>query len=168
MRLQKAPRGVVGGFNLKHTGQNPPEFGDAVLPVTDVTDNYLIDLLGELNANVTIAGGSGVTTLTTVFTVPVGFSWRLLAIGGRWTVAAGDVAINSFVSVGVAYPNGVNYPLWAAQGIGAPTDRFAALTLAKPLFLPAGFGLNFTSLLSAAPASNLALACRALFNAIPE
>lgn len=166
--LQKAAHALLGAFNLKVLGQNPDRFGDTVTPVVDIYDQYLVNELLRVSTTVTIAGGSGVTSLVGSPTVPQGFSWRVIAVGCLHNPAAGDVAISTWCAVGASQPNASSSPFFSAQTVGAPTNRIASSLLARPLFLPSGWRLDFSSYLSAGPASNLPMTGVALVQQIPE
>lgn len=87
--LHKLPDGLLGAFNLKTTGQAPDEFGSMLVPVADVLDFYLRDLLGNsvTAGSVTAAGDSTSTT------VPAGVMWRVLSIGLAIQPDAADAAL---------------------------------------------------------------------------
>jgi len=162
-RLQKAPLGLLGLFDLKTLGDNPSEFGTTVSPSTDVTDLYAQDL-----QQVPGVAGTGLTlnSLMTL-TVPNGVVWRVLNVFADVTLNVADVALDStlvlfadIAGAGVAFE-------WAAYDATAVNNvnRRIGKYFDRPLVLRPGERLNavldFTP--SVAATGNL----RALVHAIP-
>src|SRR5262245_52030444 len=103
--LQKGPLGLLGAFALKVLGQNPTAFGDTVVPVADVYDQYLATSeLVMVRLQPTIAIGASSATAT--FPVPPGKVWRLIAASIGSTLNAADAAFTSQAQVALQSPNG--------------------------------------------------------------
>lgn len=151
MNLQKAGLGILGAFGLKVTGQNPPLFGDAVLPVADVFDQYLATSelqlkLDQSNVNLATFNGSS-------FTVPNGKVWRVIGAGWGGAVNAADVALKSIIDIGITSPNSAPASVVIASGApdpgGAVTRAFGA-NFRPPIFLPSGWTISLAFFTSAA------------------
>lgn len=86
-RLQKAPAGLLGLFDLKTLGENPNGFARTVVPVADVRMFYGANgqEVLETTAAPSLTGG------TLLFTVPPTVTYRLLAVGGIVIAGAGAI-----------------------------------------------------------------------------
>ena len=156
MRLQKSPTGLLGAFELKTLGQNPSEFGEQVVPVVDVLDNYVAgDQRIERNQT-TLANPATFTSST--HRVPNGKVWRLLGISFAGVLDVADAALTTTVDVRLS-PDPLDSVVVLLQPVG-PLLRGGSLTRAckaafvmpRALFLPAGWGVIGTVQLDAAPA----------------
>jgi hypothetical protein len=140
MQLQKAAQGLLGWFSLKTTGRNPPVFGESLLPVVEMGDNYLLQ--GELSAenvlgtNIGIGSSSGQIT----FQVPANKVYRVLAIGADLALAAADNAFTTdwYIFVNFAAPSSLTGYIFAGamQASAAGNARIGAFYLPRPLLLP--------------------------------
>lgn len=139
-RLQTAPIGLLGQFNMKVEGQNPDLFGGRVTPVVDVADNYLLDRSTIIGASGTIAIGAATTTATLQPASP-GLLWRVQSLGLALIRNAADVALNGTLSVEITDPTSGN-------AIGIVTQQFIGLALTvvgggavlpHPVLLPPGW-----------------------------
>jgi hypothetical protein len=150
MQLQKGPLGILGWFALKVTGQNPTQFGDGVVPVAEVGDNYLATSEMRLiqdTSNLALATFSGST-----FTCPAGKVWRLINASFTTNLNAADIAVRSVVECGILSPNSSPNPTQIAfndqaGGIGV---RGAVANLRPPIFLPSGWSVGLSIITSAA------------------
>lgn len=136
MNLQKASQGLLSWFNLKTTGQNPNVFGDSIVPIVDVGDNYLAQ--GELGID-TITQASGlVSFLSMDFTVPNGKVWRVHAAGGDIGLNVADTALTSRGFVQVLAPDagviGCNLSNGPVEAVGV-SPREIGFFAARPIFL---------------------------------
>lgn len=168
MQLQKAAQGLLGWFNLKTTGRNPPTFGDTVTPVVDIGDSYLVQ--GELDISQATAIATGATTSgNSTLTVPNGKFWRVLAVALQVTPNGADIGIAQDVSVRVLPPAGAGTPCViasavfpvAAAGAGLNSHLWG-LYLPRPLLLPSGWALLYQINLDRAASINVAGSCFAL------
>lgn len=89
MRLQKYPPGLLARFALKTTGQAPDNFGETVLPTTDVTAEYGLDL-----TVVQSVGPSNLANLGDELTlaVPTGQIWDVIA-ASFWLACPGTTSV---------------------------------------------------------------------------
>lgn len=155
-RLQKAPFGILGAFDLKNMGENPAELSDTVVLVADVYDQYLADGQQVLRTQGTIANPA--TFGNVVFTVPQGKVWRLLNASIAAVFDVADAALTTHVDFRLASdPNNTTVTLLEPTGVmtrGGSTLRGAkiAKTYSRPLFMPSGWTVNATVQLDAAPA----------------
>jgi len=145
VELQKGPLGLLGWFALKVTGHNPPLFGDAVVPVVEMGDNYL--LTSELQIKQPAAGvNTGtVASWSSVFTVTSGKVWRVLGAGSYVALNAADVAIVIDGSVWMLSPNSgpVGIPLFGRNPPQVAQNlRTAGCTFRPPLVVPSGWAVQ--------------------------
>jgi hypothetical protein len=155
MRLQKAPSGLLGAFDLKVEGRNPDEFSDTVVPVVDVYDQYLALNSEVVPGSVLITNPA--TSNTVTHTVPQGQQWRLLAWGGDGVLAVADAALVIAWNTAVYGPGGIDTVMVQPHGNmtrGGDTNRAAAIGFVspRPLLLPSGWAIAASVQLSAAPA----------------
>jgi hypothetical protein len=151
MQLQKGPLGLLGAFALKVLGQNPPNFGDTVIPIADVYDQYLAT--SELQIQRAAMATALATFTSTSFTVPAGKVWRLIAASMAGANNAADAALVSTDLIGLLSPNSTVFSVNIAQGAlqtGAAVIRGVAVTLRPPIFLPSGWSISFGRSQSAA------------------
>lgn len=142
MDLQKGPSGILGWFALKVTGRNPPNFGDAVVPVVEVGDNYLAS--GELKINSNSTAPALTSSFSRVFTVPQGKCWRVISAGGYIVMNVADVALIALGTVSFETPNAAPFDAPAFSfttpqlGTGA---RVFGTSFRPPVFLPSGISI---------------------------
>jgi putative lipoic acid-binding regulatory protein len=144
MQLQKSPIGLLGAFALKVLGRNPQQFGDQVVPVVDVYDQYLA--IGELQ----ILTGSGLATALAAFnsvsfTVPNGKAWRLKAASLIGSLNAADAAVVSVQTIALQSPNSAPFSVRLAtrQDPANAGVRHVAWQSGTPIFLPSGWKVTF-------------------------
>jgi len=150
MDLQKGPLGILGWFALKVTGRNPPGFGDSVVPVVEVGDNYLATSELQIQRQA-VALLIAVNTAAS-FTVPNGKVWRLIAAGSFGTNNAADNALVSVDQIALQSPSsGVfSVPIvFGAYQTGA-NGRGCAGNFRPPIFLPSGWIVTWSRNQSAA------------------
>lgn len=149
--LVKHPRGLLGAFEMKTLGQAPPQFGDTVLPTTDVTELY-IPQLKIVQKDITCTNPAVFAEDT--WDVPAGKVWRWWGVALTGTLAAADTALT--VQTIFSVNDGSNQiALQAMAGTGGTNPslkRSGANWRPTPLFLPAGYGVYAGFFLSAAPA----------------
>lgn len=144
MRLQKAPSGLLGAFKLKVDGANPSAFGDGIVPVVDVFDQYLADELTPYTTGPT-AAGVGSNQFTQTFSPPAGKVWRLVAAGGYGIVGGADAA---FVGAGIIILRSPSGPLTNPFLYAAPLPQLTTLarpfaqTFRAPIFVPPGWAVQ--------------------------
>lgn len=169
MQLQKAPSGLLGWFQLKVGGFNPPGFSDTVVPVVEVGDNYLAT--SELQINV----GAGLPTALAAFnsvqfTVPAGKAWRLKAASLIGALNVADVALLSICTIAIQSPNSAPFAVRLAvrndPGGGGALPRAVAWQSATPIFLPSGWKVSFELWTSAAITVTSTLLTAALYQEI--
>jgi hypothetical protein len=150
MDLQKGPLGILGWFSLKVTGRNPPGFGDSVVPVVEVGDNYLAT--SELQLQIATTNLSLATFNGTTFTVPNGKCWRLIAASWAVGLNAADVALRSFCEIGIGSPNSAPNNVIVAQNdqAGGILPRAVGATWRPPIFVPSGWTVAVTMITSGA------------------
>lgn len=156
MQLQKGPIGLLGAFALKVLGRNPPAFGDSVVPIVDVYDQYLNQGEQQVKSSA-VALNIGVPFLNVTFTVPTSKCWRVLGAGGFVSLNAADAALIAQVGIGILSPaDPLNSALVFAQyppQLGA-NGRTIGTSFRPPLFLTAGwqvsFGFTFSGNITAA------------------
>jgi hypothetical protein len=139
MDLQKGPLGILGWFSLKVTGRNPPGFGDSVVPVVEVGDNYLAT--SELQLQIATTNLSLATFNGTTFTVPNGKCWRLIAASWAVGLNAADVALRSFCDNVIVAQN---------DQAGGILPRAVGATWRPPIFVPSGWTVAVTMITSGA------------------
>jgi hypothetical protein len=170
--LQKSPLGLLGAFDLKTLGHQPNQFGDVVMPVHGVTDQYLLPQLAIVTASATIAiaGNSAVTSIP----VPQGQVWRVLAWSIECTLAAADAALGPRGSIAIGdgtatfcYVFG-NVVIDGTTGGGATAQRFGSALLGNPLWLRPGWNIIGGVVTSAAATVAIPCTLRVLFNRIAE
>lgn len=154
MRLQASPHGLLGLFQLKQEGRNPSQFGEQVLPVVDVLEQYALAYLDVTRANKIT--GAAATTDTQTITVPQGKVWKLRAIGQAVNLNAADLGKSVNFATYIDSPAGVGTPIFMGSGGGLATvaDRVAPLTLGSDLWLPSGWKIRSVMTISAALAAN--------------
>lgn len=156
MRLQKAPAGLLGAFDLKVEGRNPPDFGEAIVGTVDVYDQYLAQNQKIDRQTLSIPNPS--TQNAGIHTVPAGKCWRLLTVSYTGVLDAADAALTVFAQTRLASdPNNSVVALMEPNGrlaTGGANARLVSLafTLPRPLFLPPGWSVVTVLQLSAAPA----------------
>lgn len=133
MNLQKAPAVLLDWFRLKTQGQNPTQFGDAVLPVVDVGSLYGAEMqaIGGSNS----AAGAFPRLLTAV----IGTASRYLGVAGSVTMGAA-AGTQVRISVGVRIPrNAALFPLFDTYVAVPQAGRvyYAGGQLPYPIILPA-------------------------------
>jgi hypothetical protein len=143
MQLQKGPQGILGWFALKVGGRNPPTFGDAVLPVVEVGDNYLGT--SELQIQRVALASALAASNNQDFTVPAGKCWRL--IGGSFfgSLNVADVALSSLISIGVKSPTSTVFSVLLSVSPKDPGGAIArgwAASFRPPIFLPSGWTVS--------------------------
>lgn len=151
MQLQKGPLGILGWFALKVTGRNPPAFGDAVVPVVEVGDNYLAT--SELQMQTSLIPSTLTVSQTILFTVPAGKCWRLIGAGGYLTLNVADAGFVVVGSVGVRSPNSApndGYVFTQTTGQTAGNARVFGAAFRPPIFLPSGWSVAISTVRSAA------------------
>lgn len=157
MKLMKAPQGLMGAFELKVAGQNPQEFGNTLLPVTDMTDFYLL-----LNVKEQVDDSQAVTapgvTAASIFTVPNGKLWRLLNYCSSITLAAGDAALTGIMEASLSSPAGGPAGVFLEGGNmnrnGVTNLRLSFGRLVPwPLLMPPGWSVTIRSNTNTAPIS---------------
>lgn len=172
MKLQKAPNGLLGAFELKVGGQNPPDFGETVVPTYDVADHYLalnqrVERVQQTIANPNTFGSAQMR-------VPQGQAWFVLAVSFAAVLDAADAALTTITDVRVSSDplNTVVALIPPSQPLqrGGASNRACkgAFYLGRPLYLPSGWGLLGTVQLSAAPAVSFVYDFAALIRAVPE
>jgi hypothetical protein len=150
MQLQKGPLGILGWFALKVTGRNPPGFGDSVIPVVEVGDNYLATSELQIQRQAVallLAVNTGAT-----FVVPNGKIWRLIAAGAFGTNNAADNALVSVDQFALQSPLSTVFSVPIVMGnyqTGA-NGRGCAGTFRPPIFLPSGWTVAWSRNQSAA------------------
>jgi hypothetical protein len=139
MQLQKAGKGILGAFGLKVTGNNPPLFGDAVVPVADVFDQYLAD--AELQVNNQVLATNLAAFNSSTFTVPNGKCWRLIGASLVGQLNAADAAITTQSTVNIQSPNSApnGCRVATSTSYATPGPRIVAAAFRPPIFLPSGF-----------------------------
>ena len=161
MDLQKGPLGVLGWFALKVTGRNPPGFGDSVVPVVEVGDNYLAT--SELQIQRAAMATLLATFTSQSFTVPNGKVWRLIAASMFGTNDAADAALTSVDTIALKSPNSTVFSVSIVHGANQTTAnaRGCAGTFRPPIFLPSGWGIAFSRSQSAAVtvSANVQIGC---------
>ncbi len=96
MRLQKAPEILTGWLNLKTSGMQPTEFGDALVPVLEVGDLYgHPDRTGVTAAAATGAVGSIAASIQPTATE----SWRVKALAMVLARNVADIALTPRVNI---------------------------------------------------------------------
>lgn len=161
MDLQKGPLGILGWFALKVTGRNPPAFGDSVLPVVEVGDNYLAT--SELQLQTAQPNiGIGASSATSTFAVPQGKVWRVIGAGLVGGTNIADVAFTSLIAIYVKSPNSgvISVPIASgAKDPGGQSLRQFGATFRPPIFLPSGWSLQvnitFNNVLTVAAGQNV-------------
>lgn len=160
MPLHKAPLGLLEIFRLRTLGRNPDEFGSQVIPVTDVTDNYGLDLLSGVAENA--AAGVVSQFLTSVVSAN---ARRYIAVSGNITIGA---AAGTYLTMGIGYqlPNSPNFfylnTTTITPVIGGVYRIAAGIS---PLLLPPGHAVFFSTNGNAAGADHL-LELRYSFNVL--
>lgn len=151
MKLQKAATGILGAFGLKVGGFNPTAFGEAVVPVADVFDQYLAQ--GELQIQRTALATSLAATNSQDFTVPAGKVWRLIAASFFGSLNAADIAFSSIVAIGLKSPISTVFSVLlevSPKDPGGAVSRGWATRLRPPIFLPSGWVVTQSLTTSAA------------------
>ena len=142
--LQKGPLGLLGAFALKVLGRNPIGFGDTVVPVADVYDQYLAT--SELQVKI-VNGATALATFNSQSsTVPQGRVWRVAAVNCLAAMNAADIALVSLVGVAVLSPNSAPFSCQLCVQPSGPgpglLQRAASAICRPPLFLPSGWSLQ--------------------------
>jgi len=164
--LQKSPRALLAALELKVSGDNPTVFGDSVVPVIDVYDQYLIDraLMATGSTAITQPATSG----SVVLTPPAGEAWRVRSIGAIVNVDAADVAIDKQLFIAIRDAAGSSSVIVAAESSLAFASLFGGIYLDRPLWLPAGWTINTFGALASAPTVDWAVSVRAMYERIIE
>lgn len=153
-KLQTAPLGLLGAFQLKTLGDNPTLFGDRLQPVIEAMGFY-----GLASRSFQLATGNLTNpgdTLT--LTVPARQIWRVLCVSGRAVIGALDV--NGFVGfVGTRPTSDVNQSLVAIAENQVVQPAAGATTI--HCAVSSGFGEPFFL----GPGAQLALFLGIAFNA---
>jgi hypothetical protein len=157
MELQKAPLGLLGWFSLKVLGRNPPQFGEAIQPVVDVGDSYLVQ--SEFSAE-TILGtfllGNAQSSLMT-FVVPASKLYRVWGVAADTTVGAGDAALNTAYAALLSVGGNPAAPFMIAAGpmtLTGNLTRTGSLLFPRPMLLGPGTTITVFTQSSAALAGN--------------
>jgi hypothetical protein len=137
--LHKAPLGLLGAFALKVLGRNPDKFGEAVLPVVDVYDQYL----DTTEARVVGTMAIGTRTISGAHVLPSRYAYRVLAIGVSFSLDAADVALTATTITSMTSP-AVAGTVTEPQGtmvVNGATGLFRSLGLwlPRPFFLMPGW-----------------------------
>jgi len=138
-RLDKAPDGLLGTFDLKTLGRNPDKFGDTVEPGIDVAEFYLLR-----SRTCQSSGGAfaSLGTATGTLIVPNAEIWRVNLIGVLNVRAAADIALTLRDMVVLNRSGGGTIcPVGVAQfGPVVATDltQYLEIPLTAPLWLGGG------------------------------
>jgi hypothetical protein len=160
MDLQKGPLGILGWFALKVTGRNPPSFGDAVVPMVEVGDQYLAT--SELQVKNAVLATSLAAFNQQTISVPAGKVWRLIAASFNGALNAADAALISQMAIAVIAPGGAsNCSLVTGPAYASTSIRQVAVLCRPPVFLPSGWSLNFNMFTSAAITVTSNIQCNA-------
>lgn len=158
MRLQKSPLGLLGAYALKTDGRNPPEFGESVVPTTDVTDFYLQPQMELARDTATITGPA--VGAAAELTVGEGELWRIWGASLFFVLAAGDAALLSAPRLAILQPTApevLYLPLFTSTNVTGAHNRVFSSMLPRPLLMRAGLQLNAALTLSAAPGTPVTL-----------
>lgn len=141
MRLQKAPRGLLGSLDLKTDGVNPTGFADDIRGSFDVADYYGLPNLQPIVVTGTLTNLGDTISIT----VPANEVWRVHTLGLRITLTAGD-AFGGFLAWRTTSGTVVNpfesNPGSIFSGAVAVTGNVAIATrFARPLLCPPGMAL---------------------------
>lgn len=172
MRLQKAPNGLLGAFDMKVEGVNPSNFAEIIAPTYDVADHYLALNQQVQRVQTTIANPATFGSAT--LRVPQGSAWFVLATSFAAVLDAADAALTTITDVRVS-----SDPLNTVIALIPPSEPMArggasnrackaAAYYGRKLYLPSGWGLLGTVQLSAAPAVSFVYDFAALVQVIPE
>lgn len=169
MRLQKSPLGLLGAFLLKTDGRNPADFGETVVPTTDVTDHYVLPQQEIARATVTITGPA--VGANVGLTVPQGEIWRVWGASMFWIHAAGDAALLAAPRISMLRPTAtpvLYFPLTNGLNVTGAHNRVASVLNPRPILVTAGYQLNSALTLSAAPGTPIDLEFCVLRERFPE
>jgi len=125
--LHKSPRGLLELFRLRTLGANPPQFGDQIVPMVEVSEFYAFDLKtcsGSSPTTGAITGAGLSDTLT--LSGPVRVHWA----GANFIVGAAG-ATNVYLSIEYADNGGV---------IGLASQFFATLNALSNVRVSARLG----------------------------
>jgi len=159
--LQKYPIALLGALGLKVTGRAPPLFSDAGVPSVDVYDQYLA--AGEMKLVTTTMPTKPAASNSVTLSVPTSKAWRVIATSVYGSLNAADVALKSYLSVGVQTPSSpLAVLLTSAFDPGGAVARQVGIPLRPPIFLTSGFLLSFGLATSAAITITSTFICAAL------
>jgi hypothetical protein len=148
--LQKAPLGLLGALDLKTLGVNPDVFAGSVLPVVDAWEHYLADQLLVTTASSTI--GIGTSGASVSPSVPVGYMWRLLAVGVSAVLNVADAAFTSSWGASIARspdPTSAIIANLQTLGLAGSLSRSGGFLVPHPLVLQSGWSVQLAVALSA-------------------
>jgi hypothetical protein len=131
--LHKFPLGLLEVFRLRTSGGQPTHFGEAVQPVSDVTDFYASDLLQVFNAS------SGATTLPLTLVTTLPNPRRIVGVSGVVVIGANaGTVLRLRLGVRTNASQVIHY-IGNSQPTSAVNTTFPALGSALPPYtLPAG------------------------------
>lgn len=167
-KIGTSPRALLGVFGMKVGGENPPFFAETVVPTVDVYDQYLSDLAGI--APETVNPAAGVVTAE-VFEGPIvaGITWRVFSLGVVTMLVVGaDVGQDSNMSLWLVALDGNQVPIASLEYFVTQTERTIGVLFPRPLWLPPGWRVRASAVLSGAPANAWALSIRVGFNRVVE